>query len=297
VKEWTPEIAVDETLARALIADAFPALRVEAIERLGTGWDNAAFLVNRAFVFRFPQRAAAVPLLETELRVLPTLAPQLPLPIPNPLYAGRVSARYPWPFAGYAVVPGVTACRAPLDRIAAALVEPLADFLRALHAVPGARELAPPDRARKLDLSITKERAAARIDEAERTRSLSAISALRSVLDLVPAAATERTAICHGDLYSRHLVLDASNALAGIIDWGDVHAGDPAVDLSIAWILFPARERARFFERYRDASDRERDLARLRALGHSLATLAYALEVGDRDLERACRFALENVAR
>ena len=46
---------------------------------MGAGWDNTAYLVNGEWVFRFPRRTIAVPLLEAEGRVLPKLAPRLPL--------------------------------------------------------------------------------------------------------------------------------------------------------------------------------------------------------------------------
>jgi aminoglycoside phosphotransferase (APT) family kinase protein len=54
---------------------------------------------------------------------------------------------YPWPFAGYAMLPGRTACRARLDDdTRASAAEPLADFLAALHAIPAteARALGAP---------------------------------------------------------------------------------------------------------------------------------------------------------
>lgn len=64
---WTPEIVVDAERARAMIAARFPELRAERIERLGQGWDNAAYLVDGEAVFRFPQRGVAAPLIATEI--------------------------------------------------------------------------------------------------------------------------------------------------------------------------------------------------------------------------------------
>lgn len=295
MSEWTPEIEVDAALAAALLVELDFA--VHRIEPFGTGWDNVAYLVNGELVFRFPQRAVAAQIMENELRALPSLAPRLPLPIPNPTHVGGPSARYPWRFAGYPLVRGTTACRSELALIAPGFVEPLARFLAALHSITGAdaERIAEPDASGKLDLTITKERIARRLEEAERGGWLAITSSLRPLLSLSPSAAHDRAVVCHGDLYARHLLVGDRGALAGVIDWGDVHRGDPAVDLSVAWMTFPAQERARFWTLYAAATEREIELARLRALGHSLGTLAYALEIGDRDLERACRFALENV--
>src|SRR5437870_2010498 len=124
---WAAEIAVDRTLAAALIEEQCPALRPVTVEPLGAGWDNTVFRVNERFVFRFPRRELAVELLETELRCLPLLAPRLlPIAIPVQIYAGRPSSRYPWPFAGYGYIPGIRASNARIDmacraRLAAAL--------------------------------------------------------------------------------------------------------------------------------------------------------------------------------
>ena len=43
----------------------------------------------------------------------------------------------------------------------------------------------------------------------------------------------------HGDLYARHLLLDETRLPSGVIDWGDVHLGDPALDLSVAISFLP----------------------------------------------------------
>ena len=41
-----------------------------------------------------------------------------------------------------------------------------------------------------------------------------------------------------------NLLLHADGGLAGVIDFGDVCAGDPASDLAVAWLMFdaPARQ-------------------------------------------------------
>jgi aminoglycoside phosphotransferase (APT) family kinase protein len=47
----------------------------------------------------------------------------------------------------------------------------------------------------------------------------------------------------HGDLHARN-VLFADGAIRGIVDWGDMTAGDRATDLAALWMLFEsARDR------------------------------------------------------
>jgi hypothetical protein len=56
VPEWTPEIVVDEALARRLLGEQFPELEPSELRLAGEGWDNTAWLVDGRFLFRFPRR-------------------------------------------------------------------------------------------------------------------------------------------------------------------------------------------------------------------------------------------------
>jgi len=47
----------------------------------------------------------------------------------------------------------------------------------------------------------------------------------------------------HGDLHSANIVVD-SGTISAVIDFGDVTAGDPAVDLAVAWMLFDGADRS-----------------------------------------------------
>ena len=42
----------------------------------------------------------------------------------------------------------------------------------------------------------------------------------------------------HGDLHPGNILLADDGSLAGVIDFGDVGAGDPAVDLAVGWLMF-----------------------------------------------------------
>ena len=50
----------------------------------------------------------------------------------------------------------------------------------------------------------------------------------------------------HGDLRPGNILLADDGSLAGVIDFGDVGAGDPAVDLAVGWLMFDAGTRHRF---------------------------------------------------
>src|SRR6266478_1080648 len=165
---WQPDWVVTSDLAKLLIETAFPALNPASVEEFGVGWDNTVFLVNNSLIFRFPRRRIAVPLIETEIRLLPWLSVQVPLPIPNPCYVGDPSSDYPCIFAGYPLIPGRTITAASLtDDERKALAGPLAQFLAALHSVsPDEARIrgAPLDEIRRLDATRHKSRAIDRLN-------------------------------------------------------------------------------------------------------------------------------------
>jgi aminoglycoside phosphotransferase (APT) family kinase protein len=129
MREWSAEVTVGRELARGLIREQFPQLELRSLRLLGEGWDNTVWLVDDEWVFSFPRRSVAVPGIENEIAVLPPLAPQLPLPIPNPTFLGRPSEEFRWPFYGRAFLPGRELADAGLSdekrrRLAASLADP-----------------------------------------------------------------------------------------------------------------------------------------------------------------------------
>jgi len=269
---WTPEIEVDEELAKRLIRSQFPALENAPVRRIGQGWDNAAYLVEEHLVFRFPQREIAAPLMERENRLLPLLAPALPLPIPTPRYIGVPQGSYPWSFAGYEIILGVMACtREPNDDERRVLAADLARFLRALHDVDPAPLIEaglPQDLIGRLDPSRLK-------------------------IEDEPLGGPR--CVVHGDLYARHLLLDTSRRLSGVIDWGDLHYGSAAVDLMAVHQLIPPRHHDAFLEIYGPVDERTWRFARARALHHARTVEEYTKVIDDAALRNSARIALENL--
>ena len=236
---------VDEGLARRLIAAQFPLLDDASIRHIGSGWDNAAYLVAEHLVFRFPQRKICAPLMRKEIDTLPMLAPLLPYPIPIPIYAGNPSADYPYPFAGYEIVYGAPADTRELNEAEQRqLARDLGRFLRALHNLdpaPFRTSGLPNDEIGKLDPKRLG------VDEAP--------------LDGEPC-------VVHGDLYEKHLLLDHRNRLCGVIDWGDLHYGLPAVDLSGVHMVLPPHAHEEFFSKYGNIDERSWRFAAHRARYH-----------------------------
>src|SRR5262249_46775455 len=229
------------------IAEQFPALSPVRAEVLGVGWDNIAMRVNSAFVFRFPRREIGATLLEGETRVMPVLAPLLPLPVPDHRFAGNATEKFPWPFAGYRMIPGQTADRANLSNERRnALARPLARFLKSLHSNTSV-ELER-DNLGRFDMPHRKRQSKDRLMYIAKHRLIDDIAPLMEIVESAPFEYAARAdAVVHGDLYSRHLLVDETGTLAGVIDWGDVHRGDRATDLAIAFTFLPPAARADFF--------------------------------------------------
>lgn len=268
---WTPEIEVGEELARKLIASQFSDLAGATIRRIGNGWDNAAFLIDERLIFRFPQRAVAAPLIEREIAFMPAIAERLALCVPNPIYAGVAEFDYPWRFAGYQIVPGITACAQQLNaEERRRLAGDLAGFLRALH-----------------DIDVASFHAALPSDAFGR------LDPLRLKVDEEPL--TGQHVVVHGDLYARHLVLDEQNRLTGVIDWGDLHRGHPAVDLAVVHMMVPPRDHGVFLDAYGSVDEKAWRFARYRARHHANMVLNYSLSTGDEALQASARTALRYI--
>lgn len=136
-KQWVQDISISQELAVTLIGQQFPGLSHIVVKPFSHGWDNILFQVNGKFVFRFPRRVIAVPLLERESRALPVLAHHVHLPVPDLLFRGQPTPEFPYPFFGYTMLSGRSIHQANLDetkRVSAA--EGMATFLKELHGVP-----------------------------------------------------------------------------------------------------------------------------------------------------------------
>ena len=283
-KPWEPEKFVDEGLAIQLVEGQFPELRPLSLQRYGEGWDNVAYLINNAFIFRFPRRQIAVDGLENEIRALPRLATQLQVAVPNPMYVGKATSDFPWPFYGYKKLAGITACRLHLsEQDRSSLAGDLGRFLKTLHALPHSTDYInlPGDLFKRSSLRRRSELAQERLVACVKKGALCSVDdfvkflRVTSVLEL-----PESSCIAHGDLYARHLLID-DGRLVGIIDWGDVHIGHTVVDLGVAHSFLPGHAHEAFLSAYGEVHPDIWLAARLIGLCYASVLLHYGIEQGD----------------
>lgn len=297
---WIPERVVDAAQAAALIRAQFPDVPAERVEELGVGWDNTAYLVDGSWVFRFPRRTLSVGLLEAEGRLLPAVAPRLSLSIPVPCWLGQPTEEYPWPFAGYRLLSGTTACRARLNEAQRTrLAEPLAAFLRRLHGtdVEAMRRLgARGDELNRLDPTFRGEQTEQRLERLAAAGERVDSAAVQRIFAETPRDVTPPVpCLVHGDLYARHLLVDDAAELSGVIDWGDMHLGHPALDLAAAVAVLPPRAHRAFRDAYGPVDAMTWRLARFRALFSSVAIFDYGLQIGDAALADEGRVGVAHV--
>lgn len=262
-------IEITEGLVRDLLRDQHPDLAELPLREVEGGWGNQMWRLGDDLAVRIQRMDTDPEPQLKERRWLPLLAPRLPLPIPVPVRSGEPSERFPKLWTVMTWVPGL-----PLDQGAITrgdhAADTLAAFLRALHVT------AP------MDAPVDKDGRGAHprdstngftyfLDSVDTDAIGSDADSIRAVWDdAVRAPAWEGPPVwVHGDLHPANVVV-ADGTLAGVVDLGDLFAGDPALDLAAAWVLLPAGAASDFFAAYAVADEatvrRARGLAVLKSL-------------------------------
>lgn len=272
------EVAINLDLISMMLSEFAPELVGEPIEFNASGWDNEIYRIGDNHAIRLPRRELAAPLAENEQTWMPELAELLPLPIPSPTFAGKPAFGYPFHWSIVPWLSGVPMLHAP-PIPTEELMQQLADVLNPLHVA--APKKAPKNPYRGVALSLRAD------DVIDRIETCAAVLA---ALDIDPNAVRETwdsvadapefggpPVWVHGDLHLANILVRAGR-ISALIDFGDLCAGDPAVDLSIAWMLFGEETDRLAFRKLLTVEGRSIDVhtwkrARGNALAHALAVL------------------------
>jgi aminoglycoside phosphotransferase (APT) family kinase protein len=227
------EVDVSVDLVRRLVAEQFPEWAALPITQfLHGGTDHFIFRLGDGLQARLPKHAPSTGQIEKEIELLPRVAAQVPVEVPQPLAVGAPDADYPFTWGVYRWLPGATPRAGTV-----ALAREVAAFLHALQRIDPAG--APPASRRggplRDDDFIRRsiERLAPEFEPALVT------SEWERALELPP---WDRPPVwLHGDLLPSNLLVRGGR-LAVVLDWGLACAGDPACDLMLAWsLLDPVR--------------------------------------------------------
>ncbi len=231
---------------RTLLRQQHPDLADRRLVFGSAGWDNQLWRLGDDLVVRLPwQTEIADALLVKEYTWLPALAPELSLPVPVPLRLGRPSAQYPHPWTVAAWVSGSPADLAPVTDDGTA-ADQLAEFLTSLNR-PAPVD-APGGRVRGGALAHVASHVERQLDLLEplclaacpASQALPDPQHVRSIWNDAVAAPewSEPRVWVHADLHPAN-VLTRDGSLAGVVDFGDLCAGDRAIDLASGWIVLP----------------------------------------------------------
>lgn len=217
------------------IESGFPDLHVKSIDYIGEGMDSKAFVINDDLIFRFPKNQDVANQLKVEIELLPKLATEVSLPVPNFIYVGTQSNGLP--FVGYRKIHGVNLTKELLstldDNERQTAFKQIADFLQRMHAfsIEIAKQCGAQASAFKDDFAADLQTLRNEVfnllsEDKQRYVELLYSDYLSDDTNFVYTPA-----LIHADLGDEHILWnEEEKKISGIIDFGDVNIGDPDYD-------------------------------------------------------------------
>lgn len=219
-----------------VVRAALPGFQVRSVVLLGQGLDNVVYDVNGALVVRFskePDPTRRAKLISSEVALLAAVADVSPLPVPEPVFTDCEHGCW-----AYAKLPGVSLLGLPsAQRLAhaPAAAAKLGRFLAALHAAPARKmaRLAGPD---EVPMAEWRDEAAASYATVTGVIPPAQRGSVEAFLAARPPQDPGTLVFSHNDLGIEHiLVVPATGAITGVIDWSDAALTDPARDFGLLY--------------------------------------------------------------
>ncbi|MFO1259118.1 MAG: phosphotransferase [Gammaproteobacteria bacterium] len=230
------------------------------------------------------------------------LAEHLTFPLPKLTMIGHPTATYPFQFAGYIILKGnlLTKHQSPLIN-APKFANTLGYWLTELHALPilnEHRNLIQGEHDWRLDVTHRTQRVLETITQYGEYfieagfEPTALIKGMGYFQDLDVTGGKE--CYVHGDLYAKHILVKNNGLPTGLIDWGDVHIGHPATDISVAIMIFNEDSLKCFFNVYQNIDKNTFDIALFRAFFHPVLSLPYFAKIRETTSLKWTKAALDN---
>lgn len=305
---WMQTLEMDQDLAKQLIEEQ-TVLHVDAITQLGQGFDNVAYYVNEQYVFRFPRKQESISFMNSEIAVLSKLAQKISFPCSSPIFIGHATEKYQAPFVGYKMLLGTSICDMPIPIVDdPQFAITLAEWLQELHGVPVAVE----DRQFifesfnwKYNFHERLDRAVVRLNEYKayftdlgfhKDQLLAIIAKLKILSEKLHHI--KRNVYCHGDLHSKHMLVDKAYQLTGLIDWGDLHIGNPGIDLFAGYLVLSDDALQLFLTTYGNVTQEMSLVAMIHMVCVSIPVIAYCCDTRtEENLKQSAIFGLRRALK
>ncbi|MER5336580.1 aminoglycoside phosphotransferase family protein [Micromonospora sp. NPDC002717] len=238
-------IEADDELVRRLLRSQAPQLAEMPLKRLATaGVNNTIYRLGDDLTVRLPQTAWCADHIRKEQRWLPALGEHVTLRIPTLVHACEPGGDFPWHWSIYGWLDGDEAVHTPVTdehamaRQLATLIEELQQVTITDGPLSGEHS-----GMRGLPLAVR--------DPVVR-QALANITSFDTAAATAAWEAAVRTPAwqgppvwSHGDLHPGNVLVD-NGVLSAVIDWEMLSVGDPALDLSGAWMLLTEAGRETF---------------------------------------------------
>ena len=292
-KLHTDEVDIDVELVEGLVADQFPQWVGRPVgEVRPQGTDNAMFRLGDDLAVRMPRTLDRAAGIAHEREWLPRIAAHLPVGVPLPVATGRPGRDYPCAWAVTSWLPGANPTAAA-DDDAHQLAVDLAEFVAALQSIDtrGEQGVGPLWSYRGGPLAARQPDTRAAIVACDGLLDTQLVTDVWEDVSRVTEGVGPPRWI-HTDLQPGNLLV-AGHRLCGVIDFGGLAIGDPAVDTIVAWNLLGAESRQTFRETL-DVDDETWARGRAWALSIGLVALPYYQHT-DRTLAQVSRRQIDAV--
>jgi aminoglycoside phosphotransferase (APT) family kinase protein len=217
------------------------------------------------------------------------------VPFPTPMFFGSPTSYYPYNFLGYDYwhdfdIDGINAINGKDS------VSILATFLSQLHSVPieEVKNIVGYDDLDRLNIKKRRETLVQNTDMLKKT-SLYDTSKLESYIsNLTDIRLDDEKTLVHGDMHIKNLLYNSNGVVSSVIDFGDMHIGHRAIDISIIYSIIPTSLRKRFFEKYGEVSQEALEFARFKAIFSNTFLFLNAYNLGNTILVKKIITSLDN---